>query len=917
MDDIQFCFVISSFNNESNITNNLTSVITQRYTNWRCIYINDCSTDKTEELFFDLIKKYNVESQFIYKKNDKRSGQAYSKHSAYRIVKDFEIVCILDGDDWLSDVNVLTRLKQIYSNKNIRMVSSNYTIWYSENKTEDYSFSAYSQDIIDNKKFRRQEKWLARHLKTGYGIFFKSIPKEYLKMNTEWLKVATDIAEYYSALELNNGIYLPIDDVMYIYNKSNSLNYTTSYYREESKNIHKKCIDYIRSLPPCKYRFPKTYIINMAKCTEKRKYIEQQMLFQSNKNVKFISAVDGSINSETGRLMKKYFDYMNIKNSSQQVAFDRSKMESSYKIKYNFKRQHITHGSLGLLQSAFLVMNEFIKSNNSHILILEDDVYTIQDLHKNLFINNELLKGKDLVYLGCHTSNHNIYPEKSDNIFIDLSDCKDLIYGTYSIIISKNIAEYILSLGLDTIIQLNLSWDLFLNYVRDTQGDKFKFFLYFKQIFIPNVIKTGGINPLRDISFYTKNKIQLRNYYIPGVTSKHTETQIAQIMSTHNEKKFFEFIDKAVYINLQERVDRKKHVETELLKYINRDKVIRFDAIKNAKGAIGCGLSHIAVLEMAIEKNWNNVFIVEDDLKWTNHFKKGHNVLEDLIEKEYDVIVLGGTFIKSFRDSFKLISCNCALAYIVNKSYYKKLLECFKNAVDGLIVNYSQHLYAIDQAWKPLQRSDNWFIIKPNMCIQLPNYSNIENTFTDYTNYFNKDVEYDLPSDQLSVVNSQDTEISNNLFKKSHMTPKIFNPGTSQDNNSNKVISDIHNDNNSTQWNKYLRPRNITISINNNNDKDNDIRKDDNTTQLNKYTKPRNVTIMDDNNKNNNNKKQEVKVVPSIKKVNDLFKSKINIVNHNIQLKIPYSPPVSPNVNKVSFKRLMDIIAEKKASKNL
>jgi GR25 family glycosyltransferase involved in LPS biosynthesis len=535
----QFCFVVASFNNELNIEKNLTSLITQTNTNWRCIYVNDCSEDNTEVLFFDLVTNHNVKSKFTYIKNDKRYGQTYSKYTAYKLVKDFEIVCILDGDDWLADSDVLMRVAEVYSDKTVEMLSSNFNIYDNETLTENPNFSTYPDDTLSNKQFRKEPNWLARHLKTGYGIFFKSIPKEYLTINNEWLKVCSDIAEYYCALELSNGKYVAIDDPMYIYNKTNSLKYSTSYFGGQSEELHKTTFDYIVSLPPCKYSFPKTYIINMAKCNKKRDYMDKQMVFQSNTNFKIIEAIDGSNNSETNALMKKYFEYMNISNSSQHVEFNRSIMIPSYKHKYNFKRQHLTRGSLGLIQSSFLLLSELANSDDDHALILEDDVYTMKNLDKNLFINKELLKGKDLVYLGCHTSKNNFYTEKSDTIFTDIVNYQHLIYGTYSIIISKYLARYILSLGIDTILQLNLSWDLLLNYIRDTEKQRFTFFLYFKQLFIPNVIKQGGINPTKDLSFYTKNNVTLQDYYIPEVTSEHTDNDIGTIMSTHTEEIFF------------------------------------------------------------------------------------------------------------------------------------------------------------------------------------------------------------------------------------------------------------------------------------------------------------------------------------------------------------------------------------------
>lgn len=798
----QFCFVVASFNNELNIEKNLTSLITQTNTNWRCVYINDCSTDNTELLFFELVTKHNVKSKFTYVKNDKRYGQTYSKYTAYKLVKDFEIVCILDGDDWLADSDVVTRLTKVYSDKNVEMVSSNFNVWNNGVLTENPNFTTYSEDILTSKQFRNQPDWLVRHLKTGYGIFFKSIPKEYLTINNEWLKVCSDIAEYYSALELSNGKYLAIDDRMYNYNKTNSLNYDTSFYKEESKDLHKNILDYLLALPPCKYSFPKTYIINMAKCTKKRDYMEKQMLFQCNTNFKFIEAIDGSNNSETNVLTKKYFEYMNVKHPSQSVEFHRSIMVASYKYKYNFKRQHLTRGALGLIQSSFLLMSEFVESDEDHVLILEDDVYTMKNLDKNLFINKELLRGKDLVYLGCHTSKNNIFPEKSDSIFIDILNYQHLIYGSYSIIISKRLAQYILSLGIDRILRLNLSWDLFLNYIRDTEKQRFTFFLYFKQVFIPNVIKRGGINPTKDLSFYTNNNVRLHDYYIPEVTNEHTNNDIGTIMSTHTEDNFFfEFISKVVYINLEDRLDRKKHIEGQLSKYINTDKICRFNAVKNIRGAIGCGLSHIAVLEMAIAENWDNVFIAEDDLTWTADFTSGYNILENLIREEYDVIVLGGSFVKSYKDSFKLISCNCALAYIVNNSYYQKLLDCFKKGVYQLTRSYNQSRYAIDQVWKPLQRHDNWYVIKPNMCVQLPSYSNIENDFKDYTRYFNNTSEYDDMSAKQLINSIEHTSLNNTLGFKNKPETKAVTSDTPIAVNTSTPYNNIVTDSDSVVFN--------------------------------------------------------------------------------------------------------------------
>ena len=73
------------------------------------------------------------------------------------------------------------------------------------------------------------------------------------------------------------------------------------------------------------------------------------------------------------------------------------------------------------------------------------------------------------------------------------------------------------------------------------------------------------------------------------------------------------------YINLQERSDRKLHLEAQLaLMGLANNGIERFNAIKLANGAIGCSMSHLKCLELAKERSWDHVLILEDDIKFLN-----------------------------------------------------------------------------------------------------------------------------------------------------------------------------------------------------------------------------------------------------------------------------------------------------------
>lgn len=192
----------------------------------------------------------------------------------------------------------------------------------------------------------------------------------------------------------------------------------------------------------------------------------------------------------------------------------------------------------------------------------------------------------------------------------------------------------------------------------------------------------------------------------------------------------FEFVDKVVYINLDKRIDRRAHMES--LTSIFGDKVIRFSAIEETPGYVGCTKSHIAVLKMALEHKWKNVLVLEDDTAW-NNFQEGYAILTRLVKNPYDVIVFGGTAIKYDKLTLKLFNSRCANAYLVKGEYIPTLLENFETGLIGLLNNlHKRGTYAVDTYWNRLQHIDNWYITVPYLAYQLPGYSDIEKGYKDY-----------------------------------------------------------------------------------------------------------------------------------------------------------------------------------------
>ena len=235
-----FVFIIPSFNNEKYYIKNLESVFNQKYTFWRAIYIDDCSTDNTYNLVKEYIKERGFEDKVLVLRSEKNMKQAYSRYIAYNMCQDDEICCLLDGDDWIYDDNVLNVLNEKYIEHNLLISYGQF--YYFENDTLNNlsGFGIYKEDEKKNINFNYRNKWITQHLRTCETSLLKTIPESYLKFNGDWLKCCTDKAEMWWVLERSNGRHMNIGSPTYVYNKDNSVQHDNSYYNMEKDLEWKK-----------------------------------------------------------------------------------------------------------------------------------------------------------------------------------------------------------------------------------------------------------------------------------------------------------------------------------------------------------------------------------------------------------------------------------------------------------------------------------------------------------------------------------------------------------------------------------------------------------------------------------------------------------------------------------------------------
>jgi len=194
-------------------------------------------------------------------------------------------------------------------------------------------------------------------------------------------------------------------------------------------------------------------------------------------------------------------------------------------------------------------------------------------------------------------------------------------------------------------------------------------------------------------------------------------------------------LPKIVYINLAPRPDRRYQIETELKKF--NLKAERFEAIVAIPGSVGCSLSHIAVLKQAIAGNWESVLILEDDFMFTVNQRELEEKLQHFNSsvKSYDVLLLSCYLIQSAPCDNVLLRVKEAQTrsgYLVHKRFFKTLLANFEEGVEQLAKGAPYTKYALDQYWKPLQKTYEWYCFRNRVGIQREGYSDIENKIVNY-----------------------------------------------------------------------------------------------------------------------------------------------------------------------------------------
>lgn len=116
----RFVFVAPMYNASETLDQMLHSVVGQSYKNWRLILIDDVSSEthalkQRETLMRFLNLDMNLDDKIDVVWNTEKKWEVANVLHGISMCEDDDIVCRIDADDWLVDLDALTYLNAIYN----------------------------------------------------------------------------------------------------------------------------------------------------------------------------------------------------------------------------------------------------------------------------------------------------------------------------------------------------------------------------------------------------------------------------------------------------------------------------------------------------------------------------------------------------------------------------------------------------------------------------------------------------------------------------------------------------------------------------------------------------------------------------------------------------------------------------------
>ena len=142
-------------------------------------------------------------------------------------------------------------------------------------------------------------------------------------------------------------------------------------------------------------------------------------------------------------------------------------------------------------------------------------------------------------------------------------------------------------------------------------------------------------------------------------------------------------------------------------------------------GCLGCLKSHLEVCRIALERNYKNILILEDDTELIQDFNKIYEFAKQ-IQNNYDMLYLCGSHLGKKEpitsNIVKILGTNTTGSYLITEKAMKYFVNNTKSYSREVDVFYATHV----------QDKFNCYCIIPHITKQRDGYSDIQQTNVSY-----------------------------------------------------------------------------------------------------------------------------------------------------------------------------------------
>jgi glycosyltransferase involved in cell wall biosynthesis len=195
-----FVFVVPYYNCLEDIEKTVFSMLSQGYDRWRAILINDMSTDGSEKAVEGVVSglPMRIRSKFKLVNNERKHGEVENTLKAVQDIDDDEVVCRLDGGDWLTENDLLYAMNHVYENKDIAVAWTAHRWSYTSRNISGPMQLQPGQTVY-------QHPWVSSHLKTFRCGQLKKVPHNNFKdIDGNYIMIACDQAIFLPMMHLSH-----------------------------------------------------------------------------------------------------------------------------------------------------------------------------------------------------------------------------------------------------------------------------------------------------------------------------------------------------------------------------------------------------------------------------------------------------------------------------------------------------------------------------------------------------------------------------------------------------------------------------------------------------------------------------------------------------------------------------------------